>query len=345
MSFLAKVKKEHIIRLIICILIAIVTIIAVTIATFAGKTTEVAEVQEPELIEEYEEEGDLIDNTYNLQADPVIDKGETREGATEEELQKEKVDKKDKSNNKQPFFIRVNCAANCVTVYQKDDNGDYTKPIKAMICSVGRATPLSGVYKTSNKYAWRILVGGVYGQYATRIVGSILFHSVPYFSANNNALEYIEYDKLGTKASAGCVRLTVSDAKWIYDNCASGTMVEFYSDSNPGPLGKPGARKISSVVECRDWDPTDPAAGNPWRTWNGTSTQTQQTQPKQNTTTATDSSNTNINNSNTNIESTNTNTNSSNTNTNNTNTNTNSSGNVNTTNNVNNTNVVNQTGE
>ena len=54
--------------------------------------------------------------------------------------------------------------------------------------------------------------------------------------------------------------------QWIYDNCKLGTKVEFYSSSNPGPLGKPTARKISSAPSnVRGWDPTDPARGNPWK--------------------------------------------------------------------------------
>lgn len=63
----------------------------------------------------------------------------------------------------------------------------------------------------------------------------------------------------------GCVRLTVEDAKWIYDNCKSGTTVEFYSSEDPGPLGKPETQKISDNEELRGWDPTDPADDNPWR--------------------------------------------------------------------------------
>lgn len=167
------------------------------------------------------------------------------------------------------YYIKVNNQANVVTIYKKDSSGNYTIPVKAMVCSVGTATPKNGVYSTTNKYQWRLLIGNVYGQYATRIVGSILFHSVPYLKQDPSTLEYWEYDKLGTAASAGCVRLTVADAKWIYDNCKSGTQVEFYSDSNPGPLGKPTAQKISNVDEnVRGWDPTDPRGNNPWKTYN-----------------------------------------------------------------------------
>ena len=119
----------------------------------------------------------------------------------------------------------------------------------------------------SNKYRWHQLNGGVYGQYCSRITGHILFHSVPYAKNTPDSLKYVAYDKLGTKASAGCIRLTCQDAMWIYNNCASGTYVEFYSSSNPGPLGKPSAQKISSNTQCRNWDPTDPTKGNPWHTY------------------------------------------------------------------------------
>ena len=107
--------------------------------------------------------------------------------------------------------------------------------------------------------------GNVYGQYGTRIINSILFHSVPYEEQKKDTLEWWEYDKLGEKASAGCVRLTVEDAKWIYENCTPGTPVEFYKDENPGPLGKPKAQKIGQNENYRNWDPTDDDTQNPWK--------------------------------------------------------------------------------
>ncbi len=163
------------------------------------------------------------------------------------------------------YYIKVNVAANTITVYKRNIFGEYTIPVKAFVCSTGTATPHSGVYKTPNKFRWIELLGSVYGQYSTQIVGHILFHSVPYRRQSKNSLIYSYYDKLGTKASAGCVRLTVEDAKWIYDNCILGTCVEFYDDAdNPGPLGKPTAQKISGNVALRNWDPTDPDEDNPW---------------------------------------------------------------------------------
>lgn len=138
-----------------------------------------------------------------------------------------------------------------------------------MVCSTGVATPTSGVYSIQSRWEWLGLQGDVYGHYSTQIKGNILFHSVPYLErGDNSSLEYWEYDKLGTYASAGCIRLTTADAKWIFYNCARGTKVEFYSSSNPGPLGKPSAKKISSYPDyLRNWDPTDSDSSNPWHTY------------------------------------------------------------------------------
>ena len=207
----------------------------------------------------------------------------TADEEIQEELEGEAVENTEITTNKKavkeiPYYIKVNYTQNVVTIYGKDENGNYTKPIKAMLCSTGSATPTSGTYSISSKYTWLPLFGGVYGQYSTRIVGHILFHSVPYqIKGDKGSLEYWEYDKLGTSASAGCIRLTVQDAKWIYNNCTSGTKVEFYADSNPGPLGKPTAQKISSEVAVRDWDPTDPDSSNPWKTYKKENTQNNNT--------------------------------------------------------------------
>ena len=163
-----------------------------------------------------------------------------------------------------PYYIRINRKQNTVTVYSTDENGDPHTPLKAMVCSTGRATPL-GTYRTYYKRQWNGLFGDVYGQYATGIVGDILFHSVPYYSINKGDLESEEYNKLGTAASMGCVRMCVRDVKWVYDYCNVGTVVEFYDDEeDPGPLGKPEPITIDLEDPRKGWDPTDPDPENPW---------------------------------------------------------------------------------
>lgn len=157
------------------------------------------------------------------------------------------------------YMIKVNKQQNVVTIY-KYKGGQY-KPHKAFVCSVGYATP-TGTYPLGEKIRWHLLDGPSYGQYCTRITGSILFHSVWYYSQEKSNQSYIQYNKLGTTASHGCVRLTVADAKWIYDNCPSGTKVVIYNSPKPGPLGKPSAIKVSGYS---GWDPTDPDPANPYK--------------------------------------------------------------------------------
>lgn len=168
-------------------------------------------------------------------------------------------------SKEQPYLIKVNRVHNTITIYEKGEDGKYSVPIKAMVCSVGKKGTQTklGTFQTKAKYRWKELMGKVYGQYSTRIVGGILFHSVYYYTNGNPAtLATKEYNNLGSEASHGCIRLTVEDAKWIYDNCPLGTTVVVYDDkSSPGPLGKPEAIKLPSTVR---WDPTDPDVKNPY---------------------------------------------------------------------------------
>ncbi len=166
------------------------------------------------------------------------------------------------------YTIYVNRALNCITIKQEEEDGTLI-PVKAMICSCGREgkdTP-EGTFQTYAYYEWRRMVDDTYGRYAVRFNGMILFHSVPYIEESPDTLEWEEYNKLGENASLGCVRLSVEDAKWIYDNCKPGTKVVVYSDQeNAGELGKPDAVKIAGDSPCRTWDPTDTHADNPWLT-------------------------------------------------------------------------------
>ena len=169
-----------------------------------------------------------------------------------------------------PYAIKVNRAANTVTVYALDEQGDYTVPVRAMVCSTARqgyTTPLGSYRLAEFRSQWRLMLDGTYGQYATCFQGHYLFHSICYSAPEHDAMVRTAYNALGEPASMGCVRLQTIDAKWIFDNCPAGTPVTVYDDAeDPGPLGKP-APLLDEISEeaCNGWDPTDPAPGNPWR--------------------------------------------------------------------------------
>ena len=255
-----KINKQKLI-LISVILVLLVVIITIIVKTVSDRKSEQVYAQQDKIQNLYEnsEENDIL--LVNVEENVVLE-NEVVEIKTEEP--------KTSNTGKTKYKLEVNCEQNVVNVYTKDANGEYTNCVKAMLCSVGPATPTSGTYslKKYGGWEWKGLFGDVFGQYATQITGNILFHSVPYTEKGNKAsLEYWEYDKLGTPASMGCVRLTVKNAKWIYDNCMAGTPVTFYEDSNPGPLGKPTEQKISSETGYNNWDPTDPDPNNPWRNY------------------------------------------------------------------------------
>lgn len=267
MGYKSKKKKQLLIliRIIIFSVIILGVIVGIAINRTRLGNEDLDENIENVAKDNEDEEEDKDDGIIKV----VIDDPQGENNEQEHENDEHGHDEKDNNIIKTMpnYYIKVNIRANVVTIYKKDSVGKYTIPYKAMICSTGDATPTSGIYKISDKYTWRLLQGNVYGQYAVRITGHILFHSVPYSKKAKDTLEWWEYDKLGTSASLGCIRLTVQDAKWIYDNCEKGTEVEFYSDSNPGPLGKPTAKKISNYSDnAKKWDPTDPDTKNPWKT-------------------------------------------------------------------------------
>lgn len=171
-----------------------------------------------------------------------------------------------KPNYETKYYIVVHTGSQSVAVYGKDGNGYYNKLVKCFTCSTGSKghETRTGQYKIWRKFHWRALVGGVYGQYNSSISTDYLFHSVPYLKDRYDTLDNKEYDKLGSPASHGCIRLCARDAKWIYDNCAIGTQVYITNTSGPSGAGVP--RRNTDPV-YNGWDPSDKwAKGNPYFT-------------------------------------------------------------------------------
>ena len=128
-----------------------------------------------------------------------------------------------------PYKIGISLDEQRVYVYQWDGSG-YNDQIKKFKCSTGMegyATP-TGTYQSGGKVTsgeWYYFADyNCYAKYAYRIVGGILFHSVLY-NSNKQGPTNSSVRALGRKASHGCVRLAVDDAKWIFENCPEGTTV------------------------------------------------------------------------------------------------------------------------
>lgn len=166
---------------------------------------------------------------------------------------------------KLPFEIQVNRKQNCVTVFTYDDKGDYTVPVRAMVCSCGveNKTEL-GEFTIYYHTKWQGLVNDVFGMYASSFHGDLLFHSVPYTDLTEDTLKADEFNKLGDFASRGCVRMAVEDCKWICDYCPDDTVVKIFDSDEALPLGRPETIKIADTTI--GWDPTDRHPDNPYRT-------------------------------------------------------------------------------
>ena len=125
-----------------------------------------------------------------------------------------------------PYYIVVDVSSQIVTVYET-----ATQNIaRQMICSSGanNRTPL-GVFtmpmaqRKSYRVPWYwISAYSRYVKYASRIYKGILFHSITFDSSKHQVGSEAS---LGRKASHGCIRLKIEDAKWIWDNCLMGTTV------------------------------------------------------------------------------------------------------------------------
>ncbi len=116
------------------------------------------------------------------------------------------------------YYIIVDIAFQVVMVYTKDGAGDYTVPVRYMLCSTGTGnrTPI-GLFKLDT-YKLRFSKfrrDGRYGQYWTQIFRAYYFHTFLYKKGNASSYDESTYLELGSKASHGCIRLTVPDARWV----------------------------------------------------------------------------------------------------------------------------------
>lgn len=131
------------------------------------------------------------------------------------------------------YAIDVDIANQIVTVQDADE-----AIVRQMICSTGYGTSTpTGVYpmaepkyETERQEWYWFGEYQIYAKYASRIVNGILFHSILYPTTRSNPTR-ASLNALGSKASHGCVRLRVDDAKWIAENCPPGTIVTIHDDA------------------------------------------------------------------------------------------------------------------
>lgn len=121
------------------------------------------------------------------------------------------------------FRIEVDLSRQRLTVFYEGEI------LKEMVCSggaPGSPTP-PGEFTTVEKieYSWipRFEMGAYYW---IRFFEDYLIHSVPFDENGEMIVE--EFEKLGSPASHGCIRLGLEEAKWLYETFPLGVKVLIY---------------------------------------------------------------------------------------------------------------------
>ena len=170
-----------------------------------------------------------------------------------------------KNDDPEKYYILLDLKNQIVTVFEKDENGEYTKVVRRFLCSSGRtdvdeadpedeATPTPrGIWKIGGRERFGKFAnfGGEYARYWVQIVGSIYFHSLLFGERSVDSLKRKPYSDMGSKVSHGCVRLYVEDARWLYYYACPGTTIEI---SATEPSNRDLKRALKSEMSFAEYD-------------------------------------------------------------------------------------------
>lgn len=148
------------------------------------------------------------------------------------------------------------------------DQDGKSELVRVFPCSSGHVsghTPI-GTFALGMKTVESWLFDGALAQYGGQISGNILFHSLPSYDGSlKQGLKLSDLNAMGQPASHGCVRLFCMDAKWLYENCPSGTTVEVVAERREQEMTMPAAVHYLRLKEgAPTWDPSDPDPDNPY---------------------------------------------------------------------------------
>lgn len=135
------------------------------------------------------------------------------------------------------YKIIVDLYWQVVMVYTKDETGSYTVPVRYMLCSSGSgrvgSETRTGTFKMQPvKIRFgQFVVSREFAQYWSLIRSRTYFHSILYSTSDLSSYLVAVYNKLGSKASHACIRLTVPDARWIYYHICYDTICEIREGS------------------------------------------------------------------------------------------------------------------
>lgn len=118
------------------------------------------------------------------------------------------------------YIIAVSCSRHRVGIYQ-GSKGSW-KQIKYWKCTNGAPSTPTRKGTFTVKSRGKAFGSGYTCWYWTQWSGNYLFHSVLY---NPGSMTSVQDGRLGIAASHGCIRLSLENARWIYQNIPRGTKV------------------------------------------------------------------------------------------------------------------------
>ncbi|MGN0435181.1 MAG: L,D-transpeptidase family protein [Wujia sp.] len=120
------------------------------------------------------------------------------------------------------FLMTVDAKNHAVFIFQGGKGNWY--PIRVMTCSTGLDITPTKLGHFSVKAKGYSFGEGFTCYYYTQYSGPYLFHSITYYQDTFRPQD----PTLGTGRSHGCIRLSLENAKWIYDYVPRGTTVWAY---------------------------------------------------------------------------------------------------------------------
>ncbi len=155
-----------------------------------------------------------------------------------------------------PYYLYVEKGSFTLTIYERASDGTYSKVYKTYrIAHGGNKTPAGTFTLGGDRERWHEFPDGGFVQFATRYHKRLYIHSPLYGEENNGYMWPKYYDGelgIGKESTGGCLRMVTEAARFIYENCPEGTVMEIV---NGAPRGT-----TSDEVPSRNgerFDPTD----------------------------------------------------------------------------------------
>lgn len=150
-------------------------------------------------------------------------------------------------NYSMPYYIEADLNNQCINVFIKDaETGLYDVLLNRFICSAGTTSQpsIKGTFyiqtdaqqkvRTGQKVKYTSYYFEKYGStayYITRYHDAYMFHSFTFKKSGKYWMPKTDYYNMGSPGSAGCLRMLMGHAKWIYENIDPGTCVVVHTSA------------------------------------------------------------------------------------------------------------------